>query len=269
MSAVRPGLATTAGLLAIICSQYSRRGEVWEAYRTNYGPTGDPLVLVAQGTSREFNPSLPQSVIDRALERDPVAASAEYLAQFRRDIETFIAREAVYVCRCGSQRATAAKESRYTGFVDPSGGSADSFSLAIAHRDRTADRVILDCVREIKPPFSPEGAVDEFAEVLRSYAVTRVQGDRYGGEFPRELFRRHHIGYETASKPKSDLYRELLPLINSSRCELIDHQKLISQLTTLERRTARSGRDSIDHAPGAHDDVANAWPEPYGRSRCP
>ncbi len=87
---------------------------------------------------------------------------------------------------------------------------------------------------------------------------TRVQGDRYGGEFPRELFRRHHISYETASKPKSDLYRELLPLINSGRCELLDHQKLISQLMGLERRTGRSGRDSIDHGPGAHDDIANA-----------
>jgi hypothetical protein len=26
----------------------------------------------------------------------------------------------------------------------------------------------------------------------------------------------------------------------------------------LERRTARGGRDSIDHPPGAHDDLANA-----------
>jgi hypothetical protein len=33
---------------------------------------------------------------------------------------------------------------------------------------------------------------------------------------------------------------------------------LISQLHGLERRTARGGRDSIDHAPGAHDDIANA-----------
>jgi hypothetical protein len=33
---------------------------------------------------------------------------------------------------------------------------------------------------------------------------------------------------------------------------------LIAQLIGLERRTARSGRDSIDHGPGAHDDVANA-----------
>jgi hypothetical protein len=30
------------------------------------------------------------------------------------------------------------------------------------------------------------------------------------------------------------------------------------QLTSLERRTSRGGRDSIDHAPGAHDDIANA-----------
>jgi len=39
---------------------------------------------------------------------------------------------------------------------------------------------------------------------------------------------------------------------------LLDHPKLIAQLSGLERRTARSGRDSIDHAPGAHDDVANS-----------
>jgi hypothetical protein len=29
-------------------------------------------------------------------------------------------------------------------------------------------------------------------------------------------------------------------------------------MISLERRTSRGGRDSIDHAPGAHDDVANA-----------
>jgi hypothetical protein len=34
--------------------------------------------------------------------------------------------------------------------------------------------------------------------------------------------------------------------------------RLVAQIVGLERRTARGGRDSIDHAPGAHDDVANA-----------
>jgi hypothetical protein len=69
---------------------------------------------------------------------------------------------------------------------------------------------------------------------------------------------RHSIAYEAAPKPKSDLYRVLLPLVNSKLVDLVDHPKLTSQLASLERRTARDGRDSIDHAPGAHDDIANA-----------
>ena len=47
-------------------------------------------------------------------------------------------------------------------------------------------------------------------------------------------------------------------MINSRRINLLDHRKLINQLLGLERRTARGGRNSIDHAPGGHDDVANA-----------
>src|SRR5215467_2501210 len=56
----------------------------------------------------------------------------------------------------------------------------------------------------------------------------------------------------------SDLYRDLLPVINSRKIDLLDHSRLIGQLCSLERRTSRGGRDSIDHAPGAHDDLANA-----------
>ena len=32
----------------------------------------------------------------------------------------------------------------------------------------------------------------------------------------------------------------------------------MTQLCGLERRTAWGGRDSIDHGPGSHDDIANA-----------
>jgi hypothetical protein len=46
--------------------------------------------------------------------------------------------------------------------------------------------------------------------------------------------------------------------LNSGRIELLDNQRLISQLAALERRTARSGKDSIDHSIGQHDDVANS-----------
>jgi hypothetical protein len=59
-------------------------------------------------------------------------------------------------------------------------------------------------------------------------------------------------------KSKSDLYRDLLPLINSRRLDLVDDPRLLTELAALERRTACGGRDSIDHAAGGHDDLANA-----------
>jgi hypothetical protein len=118
--------------------------------------------------------------------------------------------------------------------------------------------MVIDAIREVNPPFSPESAVGEFARLLKSYRVYRIQGDRYGGQWPVEQFRKHNITYEAAPRPKSDLYRDLLPLVNSRLIDLLDHPKLANQLATLERRTARGGRDSIDHAPGAHDDIANA-----------
>jgi hypothetical protein len=49
-----------------------------------------------------------------------------------------------------------------------------------------------------------------------------------------------------------------LALLNSGRVVLPKHEKLVHQLVGLERRTSRGGRDSIDHAPGGHDDLANS-----------
>ena len=71
-------------------------------------------------------------------------------------------------------------------------------------------------------------------------------------------FHKRSVYYEPAEKPKSELYRDLLPLINSGAVDLLENERLIVQLTQLERRTARGGKDSIDHTPGADDDVANA-----------
>jgi hypothetical protein len=51
LNAVRPGLATTNGPLIIASSPYARRGELWNTYHRHYGPDGDPLILVAQGTA--------------------------------------------------------------------------------------------------------------------------------------------------------------------------------------------------------------------------
>jgi hypothetical protein len=213
--------------------------------------------LVAQGASREFNPSLPQSVIDRALERDEAAARAEYLAMFRTDIESFIGVEAVRACmNDGVRERVPVRAWRYVAFTDPSGGSADSMTLAIAHKEGST--AILDLVREVKPPFSPEAVVEEFAGTLKNYRITTVQGDRYAGEWVAAAFRKNGINYSPSERTKSELYADLLPVVNSRGCDLLDSDRLVTQLTNLERRVGRSGKDSIDHGPGGHDDIANA-----------
>jgi hypothetical protein len=77
LNAARPALATIQGPLIAISSPYARRGALWETYKKHFGPEGDPSILVAQGTTRDFNPELPQSIIDKAMDRDPPAAAAE------------------------------------------------------------------------------------------------------------------------------------------------------------------------------------------------
>jgi hypothetical protein len=57
---------------------------------------------------------------------------------------------------------------------------------------------------------------------------------------------------------KSDLFRDLLPLLNSGRIRLPRHHRLVAQIVGLERRVSRGGKDSIGQPSHGHDDVANA-----------
>jgi hypothetical protein len=205
-----------------------------------------------------MNPTIAQRLIDQAMDEDAASAAAEWLGQFRADLEPLYGRAALDAVTVRERFELAPIPGvAYVGFVDPSGGSADSFTLAIAHRD-AAGVPVLDLLREVKPPFSPESVVTEFARDLKRYNVGVVSGDRYAGEWPREQFRKHRIEYEPAELTRSELYLELLPLVNSGGVELLDHARLLGQLAGLERRVGRSGKDSIDHRPGSHDDAANA-----------
>jgi hypothetical protein len=257
LDALRPGMATIPGAMLVCASSpYARRGALYDAHKRYFGKNGAP-VLVWRAPTRVMNPLVPQSIIDAAMERDPASAAAEYLAEFRSDIESFVSREAVEACVAfGVRERPPVPGISYSAFVDPSGGSADSMTLAIGHRQD--DVVILDVVRERKPPFSPESVVGDFVGLLESYHVWKITGDRYAGEWPRERFREHGITYEPAAKPKTDLYRDMLPAVNSRQVELLDDDRLVAQIVGLERRVVRGGRDSIDHAPGGHDDLANS-----------
>jgi hypothetical protein len=254
--AIEPGLATIPEAMIVgISSPYRKAGLLYDKYARHFGKDDD-RVLVIRAPSLTLNPTLDPAIVERALEADPEAARAEWLGEFRDDISAFVSREAVEACVAPGvlERAPLSGIS-YSAFVDPSGGSADSMTLAIGHLED--DLAVVDAVREREPPFSPEDVVGEFAALLRKYRITTVQGDKYAGEWPRERFAVHGITYEPAAKPKSNLYRDLLPSLNSRKVGLLDLPRLTAQLVGLERRTARGGRDSIDHGPGAHDDIAN------------
>ena len=261
VSALRPAMATVPNaLLVAISSPYARRGVLWDAYRQHYGKDGDPVLVWKAGTST-MNPVVPPHTIATAYDEDPIAAAAEYCAEFRTDVEGLVSREVVEAATVpGRAGLPPVAATHYLAFTDPSGGAQDAFALAISHTEVRGDAIVavLDYLTERRPPFSPDQVVGEYAKALKSYGVTTVQADKYAGAWVVEAFAKYGVHCEQSASPKSDIYRELVPLLHSGRAELLDDLRLKAQLLGLERRTARGGKDSIDHAPGAHDDLANA-----------
>lgn len=262
LTAVRPGLVTLGGQLIGISSPFAKSGPLWDAH-SRYFAKDDDRVLVWKAPSRVMNPLIPERVVLDAMERDESAARAEWLAEFRSDLESFVSSEAlrrVVVAGRGELSPTLG-ECDYAGFTDPAGGSgADSFALAVAHGEESDDgRVIavLDKVVEVRPPFSPEDTAREFAAVLREYNIAEVTGDAFAGEWPREAFRKAGIEYRVSTRTRSEIYGRFLPALNSARVELLDVPRLLAQLGALERRVGPSGRDAIDHPSRGHDDLAN------------
>ena len=157
LEAIKPGMATIPQpMLLCASSPYARRGALFDAHRKHFGKDNDPI-LVWQADTRTMNPTVPQSVVDEAMEHDPAWAAAEYGAEFRRDIESLIAIEAVRACVSPGVLERAPQHSiTYRAYSDPSGGSADSMALAIGHKDYAKQTVVTDALREVLAPFSPQ-----------------------------------------------------------------------------------------------------------------
>ena len=93
------------------------------------------------------------------MERDPEAASAEYIAQFLSDLGKIILRKVVDAAVCTSP---------------------------------------------LELPFA-----------------------KYAGSWPGDEFKKHNIDYTSSEKPKSGLYLDLLPALNSGRVELPPDDRLV------------------------------------------
>jgi len=256
LRAAEPSLSLTNGLLLGISTPHRRDGVLYSRYKRYFGKD-DPRAVVVQAPSRRMNPRLPQSVVDSALAEDEPAGRSEYLAEWRDDLASFVDRTLVdSLIRPGLHERPRDVKKSYRGFVDVSGGRGDSFTWAIAHDDgQTAH---LDLLREVRSPFDPSTVVEQCAEDMRRYGLHTVRGDRYAAEFVTEAFRRFGIKYEPSERTRSEIYLDLLPRLTAGQVELLDHDRLVTQLCALERKTRSGGRDLVDHPRGGADDVANA-----------
>jgi hypothetical protein len=255
--ALKPAMATIPdSKLIAISSPYAMSGVLYEAHRDFFGKN-DSNVLVWQSETRVMNPLIEADLIQRELERDPDSAKSEWLATFRDDLEAAFSLDSLRACVIpGRSELPSSSAIAYSGFVDPSGGRHDAFTVAIGHREK--DGVVVDVVKAWYPPFDPSVVVREASDILKGYGVASIVGDNYGGEWPVESFKNCGIAYERAEKHKSELYLSLIPTVNAKLVELLDDHKLIEELRRLERRRGRTGKDSIDHPPRLSDDLANS-----------
>jgi len=256
VTSLRPAMLTIPqAKLFFVSSAYGKNGILYENYRDYYGKDIDDI-LVWKATSLEMNPTLSQSMINRELEKDPTSARAEYLSEFRDDLETFLTLQAIdAVVVEGRTMLEPVTAEKYLAFCDPSGGRQDAMTLAIGHRKD--NKSVLDRLEVAFPPFNPREVVAKFAGILGDYYISKVEGDKYSGEWVTQAFRDFGVTYNPTAKPKSELYLTLEPMVLAREIELLDNKQLVTELRQLERRTGTSGRDTVDHPARLHDDAAN------------
>ena len=257
LRAVRPCLATTGGKLIVLSSPYGPFGALWDLHRRHYARS-DASTLIWQATAPEMNPTLPADYLRQMAEDDPEAYRSEILGEFRAGAATLLDPAAVAACVAeGVRERPRETRAQYVSFVDVASGSGqDAFAAAIAHHD--GERAVLDVVRAWQPPFNPTGVIAEVADLLRRYDVRETEGDGYAAGFVTEGFRAAGVTYAPATRNRSELFLELLLVINARQVVLLDVPDLMRELRGLERRRGLSGRDRVDHMPGAHDDRAVA-----------
>jgi hypothetical protein len=136
--AILPSLATTKGVLVAISSPYRKAGLLFQKHRDHFGQDNDDI-LVVEGATGVFNPTLDNAEIERQRQADPTGARSEWDAEFRSDLSAFLDDAAIEAAIDHSRPLELPPQAGklYRAFTDPSGGvGSDSYTVAIAHREK-------------------------------------------------------------------------------------------------------------------------------------
>lgn len=117
----------------------------------------------------------------------------------------------------------------------------DAVGIAVAHRDRTSDRMVLDFLHQHRPR---AGANVDFAElreryiyplVSRGFLLECVSYDGFASDETRQILEARGIRTELCSADKTtDAYDTLIELLLSDRLDYYNHAVFITEMEELE-----------------------------------
>lgn len=254
LTAVLPSLLP-GGKVIGLSSPFGKFGLVYTLYKENFGRNNSD-VLIWQADAKTMRPNYSDKRLERMRKRDPVAFKSEYQAQFRDDLETYLSEldlEAVEAK--GRLMIPFVRGRRYYCFVDPSGGKNDSFTFAVGHVEN--NKAVIDRQEEYKSPFNPSEIVSKISEILKSYEIYQVTGDRFSGNWCSGSFKENGILYNVSELSKDEIFLRFQAYCKSKEVELLDSERAKIQATSIQRKAVSGGREVFVHGL-AGDELINS-----------
>jgi hypothetical protein len=255
------GMSPGGGLLSLGSSVYRKRGYMYEQFTKLHGNERE-TDLCWFTPSKVMNPRLPQAVFEKAIAENGPRGLAEYENIWREDVDDFITLQLMEACTdFGVAARPPDGRLYYFAYFDAATGRGDSVALCIGHVRRIPgqfDELVIDVIREKRPPFSLIDTIAEWAPLLKSYGIHKVYGDQFAFEICLQEWDKQQIELIQGEYSTGKNYLAALPLLTQkSRVRLIDNEVCRKQFASLQRHVS-SGHETVEHPKNksAHDDVA-------------
>lgn len=271
-------------MFCLISSPLHQEGLLWHFYEKYFGVSNDH-VLVIQGSSKDFNPTLTDEFIQQELKETNEIVGGdyyqrEYLAQFTEASAAAFPADDVNACILSRVPIPYDAQYEYFGLLDPASLTKgqnwkfnDEFTVGVAHIQEvdSIQMVVVDCIlafsAEGDSAASPQQAIDQSIQFFKSYNVSELTADLFSAKMVlmQQQFEAAGFSYnickdktETGSRnvTKWDLYQELVPIINTHRIRFADDGLTSAQGRAMERKK-KGGVDRIDHPENKKDDRFN------------
>ena len=148
-------------------------------------------------------------MIERARASDPEAARAEWDGEFRIDMRLLDDATIEAAIDYGRPLELPPQPDLLSRFATPAVAS-DNYTLAVGHKE--GDRIIIDVIRGIAPPFDPQEATEQYAKLAKEYRCLSVTGDNFAQEWVAAAWSKCGVRYVKSELPKTQIYLECLPL---------------------------------------------------------